>query len=60
MSTAALAPPPGLRPVAPRWHTVILIAFFLGLTLAGAIFQKNAGSHPAVAKEAPPLAPLCP
>lgn len=59
MSTIALAPQqPGLRPVAPTLHTVLLIAFFLGLTLAGAIFQKTAGSHAAVTKEAPPLAPL--
>jgi membrane protease YdiL (CAAX protease family) len=59
MTTIAIAPqPPGIRPVAPAWHTALLIAFFLGLTLAGAIFQKSAGSPATVAKEAPPLAPL--
>ena len=59
MSTLALTPrPPGLRPVAPTWHTLLLIAFFLGLTLAGAVFQRSVSSHATVAKEAPALAPL--
>lgn len=58
MSTIALAPqPPGVRPVAPMWHTVLLVAFFLILSLAGLIFQQPATPH-TVAKEAPPLAPL--
>jgi membrane protease YdiL (CAAX protease family) len=59
MTTIAIAPrPPGIRPVAPAWHTALLIAFFLGLSLAGLIFQNSAGPHAAVAKEPPPRAPL--
>jgi hypothetical protein len=30
----------GPKLVAPRWHTALLIALFLGLTLAGAFFQR--------------------
>jgi len=59
MTTIAIAPqPPGIRPVAPAWHTVLLIAFFLTLSLAGLIFQNSAGPHAVVAKEAPPRVSL--
>jgi len=59
MSTIALAPQPdGNRPVAPAWHTVLLIAFFLCMSLAGLIFQNSAGPQAAAAKQAPPLVPL--
>ena len=30
------------KPVAPRWHTVALIALFLGLALSGALAQRQA------------------
>jgi len=32
--------------VAPRWHTALLIALFLGLTLSGALFQRQAHAQP--------------
>jgi len=32
--------------VAPRWHTVLLVALFLALTLGGALFQREARSQP--------------
>jgi hypothetical protein len=37
----------GPKLVAPRWHTALLVALFLGLTLAGAFFQRAADSQPA-------------
>lgn len=35
------------KSVAPVWHTLVLVAFFLLLTLLGIIFQHNAGSQQA-------------
>ena len=32
--------------IAPRWHTVLLIALFLGLALSGALFQRQAHAQP--------------
>jgi hypothetical protein len=62
MSTIEFAPPASrtleARPVARARHTTLLIALFLGLTLAGAAFQRNAGSHAAAAPHAPPIVPL--
>jgi CAAX protease family protein len=49
MTTIAVVP--GIessRPklVAPRWHTVLLITLFFGLTLSGALFQRQVQSQP--------------
>jgi membrane protease YdiL (CAAX protease family) len=34
------------KPVAPWLHTIILASIFLGLTAAGAVFQRQASAHP--------------
>jgi hypothetical protein len=36
----------GPKLVAPRWHTALLVALFLGLMLGGAFFQRAAHSQP--------------
>jgi len=49
MATIALLPgtrSSSLTPVAPRWHTALLIGLFLALTLSGALFQREAHSQP--------------
>jgi uncharacterized protein len=50
MATIAVTPEiefSGPKLVAPRWHTALLVALFLGLALAGAFFQRAAHSQPA-------------
>jgi membrane protease YdiL (CAAX protease family) len=44
--------------VAPRWHTVLLIALFLSLTLSGALFQREAHSQPGRLQQHPHVVPL--
>jgi len=48
MTTLTLAPldSEGPAPVAPYWHTGILIGIIALLTLAGAVFQKHGGTNP--------------
>src|SRR5271163_1353938 len=48
MSTAAMPQTLSTKtaPVAPWFHTIILACIFLGLTAAGAIFQRQASAHP--------------
>ena len=51
-------PPPESReprPIAPWWHTALLIGFILCLTAAGALFQASATSHAQAAKGHPPV-----
>jgi membrane protease YdiL (CAAX protease family) len=44
---ANLTSPPSSRPlIAPAWHTVVFIAIFLGLSVAGGFFQHAAKQHP--------------
>jgi len=47
MSTLALdrEPTPLPRPVAPLWHTLLLVVLFLGLAVGGASLQQRAASH---------------
>jgi CAAX protease family protein len=45
-------------PLAPAWHTALLVALFLGLAAGGAFFQQAASAQPAVAREHPHVAPL--
>lgn len=40
--------PPAVRPVAPWWHTTLLVAMLVGLALAGALFQRNELAKPPV------------
>jgi membrane protease YdiL (CAAX protease family) len=61
MATIAVAPAiksssPQL--VAPRWHTVLLLAMFLALTLVGAFFQREARSQPGKMLPHPNVVPL--
>jgi membrane protease YdiL (CAAX protease family) len=61
MATIAVAPGiNSLSPklVAPRWHTVLLVALFLVLTLGGALFQLEARSQPGRMLQHPSVVPL--
>lgn len=48
---------PSQKPIAPWWHTALLIALFLGLALSGAIFQRHAHANPEVLQR-PNVVPL--
>src|SRR5258708_3090758 len=37
---------PSLEPIAPWWHTGLLVALFLGIAVSGAFFQRQARSEP--------------
>jgi membrane protease YdiL (CAAX protease family) len=44
---ANLTPPPSSRPlIAPAWHTIVFIAIFIALSVAGGFFQHAAKQHP--------------
>jgi membrane protease YdiL (CAAX protease family) len=44
---ANLTSPPSSRPlIAPAWHTIVFIAIFIGLSVAGGFFQHAAQQHP--------------
>jgi uncharacterized protein len=61
MATIAVVPETrSLRPklIAPRWHTVLLVALFLALALSGAFFQRAARLQPARVLEHPHVVPL--
>jgi membrane protease YdiL (CAAX protease family) len=45
-------------PVAPWWHTAILISFFVGLAAAGLLFQHKASANPAIVAQHPNVIPL--
>lgn len=40
------------------WHTVLLVTIFLGITLAGALFQRHAQSSPGALQQHPNVVPL--
>jgi len=44
--------------VAPIWHTVLLVSIFLGVTIAGALFQRHAQSTSGVLQQHPNVVPL--
>ena len=46
------------KPVAPYRHTFILVALFLLITVAGAIFQGGGKPSPGGSVQHPPVAPL--
>jgi uncharacterized protein len=61
METIAVAP--GIecsspKLIAPRWHTGLLVALFLALTLSGALFQREARSQPGTLLQRPHVVPL--
>jgi uncharacterized protein len=48
----------GPKPIAPWWHTGLLVALFLGLALGGAFFQRHARSEPGMLQQHPQVVPL--
>ena len=59
--TEALATTPGPRKgelIAPVWHTVMLVGIFLGMTIAGALFQRVAQTTPGALQQHPNVVPL--
>jgi len=44
--------------VAPVWHTVLLVSIFLGITIAGALFQRHAQSSSGALQQHPNVVPL--
>ena len=44
--------------IAPVWHTALLVSIFLGLTLAGALFQRHAQSTSGALQQHPNVVPL--
>ncbi len=49
---------PSSKPIAPWWHTALLVALFLGMALGGAFFQRQARSEPAMLQQHPHVVPL--
>ena len=61
MATIAVVPgikSSSLKLVAPRWHTVLLVALFLALALGGALFQREAHSQSGGLQQHPHVVPL--
>ncbi len=46
------------RLIAPVWHTVLLVAIFLGLTIAGTLFQRHVQSSSGALQQHPNAVPL--
>jgi membrane protease YdiL (CAAX protease family) len=44
--------------VAPVWHTALLVSIFLGITIAGALFQRHAQSSGGALQQHPNVVPL--
>jgi membrane protease YdiL (CAAX protease family) len=44
--------------IAPRWHTALLVALFLAITVNGVFFQRHARSHPEMLQQHPNVVPL--
>ncbi len=43
--------------IAPRWHTLLLVALFLGITVGGALFQRQARAQPETLPQHPQVFP---
>jgi len=52
------SPAPGQKLIAPVWHTALLVSIFLGVTIAGALFQRHAQSSPGMLQQHPNVVPL--
>jgi membrane protease YdiL (CAAX protease family) len=50
--------PPSPEFIAPLWHTGLLVAIFVGLTLGGALFQHHAGVDPGMLQQHSNMVPL--
>ncbi len=55
---STLAPKPGRKIIAPVWHTAVLAGIFVGITIAGALFQRHAQSTPGALQQHPNVVPL--
>src|SRR5579863_632893 len=44
--------------VAPVWHTILLVSIFLGITIAGAVYQRHAQSSSGDSQQHPNVVPL--
>src|SRR6266849_1420009 len=49
---------PGQKLIAPIWHTALLVVIFLGITVAGGLFQRHAQSTPGALQQHPNVVPL--
>jgi uncharacterized protein len=49
---------PGPKLIAPLWHTVLLVAIFVALALAGAVFQHRANVDPGMLQQHSNMVPL--
>src|SRR6266852_6341945 len=49
---------PGQKLIAPVWHTALLVVIFLGITVAGGLFQRHAQSTPGALQQHPNVVPL--
>jgi membrane protease YdiL (CAAX protease family) len=49
---------PSAKLIAPRWHTALLVALFLGMAISGAFFQRHARSEPGMLQHHRQLVPL--
>ena len=49
---------PNLKLIAPLWHTVLFVAFFLVTAMGGAFFQRQAHADPGMLEQHPHVAPL--
>lgn len=49
---------PRARLIAPWWHTALLITLFLGMAVAGALFQRHARANPGMLQQHPQVVPL--
>lgn len=58
LAAPAIAPIANAKLVAPRWHTAVLVALFLVLTLGGAFFQRRARANPGTLQQHPQVALL--
>ena len=52
------SPTPRQKLIAPIWHTVLLVSIFLGITIAGALFQRHAQSSSGALQQHPNVVPL--
>jgi uncharacterized protein len=55
---AARTESPSSKLIAPWWHTVSLVALFVGLAVGGAFFQRRARSEPGMLQQHPQVVPL--